>query len=172
MKPTGDEVAHAVGKEASRELAQALERIKHCVGQLTDEQVWWRPDATRNSIANLMLHLCGNVRQHLIAGLAGLVDQRDRPQEFLDRSKRPKAELLRQLEETVSDACKMMEGLSAAELLRLREVQGKNRTGLESIFTSVAHFRGHTQEIIHMTRTQLGKDYRFAGPPPEPAMRE
>jgi hypothetical protein len=27
---------------------------------------------------------------------------------------------------------------------------------------SVAHFRGHTQEIIHQTRMLLGDSYRFA----------
>ena len=39
---TADELATAVGTEAANELASALAKIKHCLGQLTDEQVWWR----------------------------------------------------------------------------------------------------------------------------------
>jgi hypothetical protein len=29
-------------------------------------------------------------------------------------------------------------------------------TGVAAVFDSVPHFRGHTQEIVHMTRLQLG----------------
>jgi hypothetical protein len=31
-----------VGVEAGNELISALARIKHCLGQLTDEQIWRR----------------------------------------------------------------------------------------------------------------------------------
>ena len=37
-----------------------------------------------------------------------------------------------------------------------------------AIFDSVPHFRGHTQEIIHMTRSQLGTAYRIAWTPTTP----
>ena len=45
-----------------------------------------------------------------------------------------------------------------------RRIQGWDVTGLTAIFDSVPHFRGHTQEIIHMTRELLGDKYQFAGP--------
>ena len=38
-------------------------------------------------------------------------------------------------------------------------------TGLEAIFDSVPHFKGHSQEIIHMTRCLLGDEYQFAWVP-------
>lgn len=60
---TADELATAVGTEAASELASALARIKHCVGQLSDEQVWWRSHPSLNSVGNLILHLCGNHRK-------------------------------------------------------------------------------------------------------------
>ena len=68
---TADELATAVGTEAANELTSALAKIKHCLGQLTDEQVWWRSWPSLNSIGNLILHLCGNVRQWIVAGLGG-----------------------------------------------------------------------------------------------------
>jgi hypothetical protein len=79
---TADEVAAAVGTESANELTSALGKIKHCLGQLTDEQVWWRSWPSLNSIGNLILHLCGNVRQWIMAGLGGAADSRDRPAEF------------------------------------------------------------------------------------------
>src|SRR5438552_3239842 len=65
---TADELAAAVGTEAATQLEKALDRIKHCLAQLSDEQVWWRPQPSLNSIGNLILHLCGNVRQWVVSG--------------------------------------------------------------------------------------------------------
>src|SRR6516164_123230 len=100
----GDEVAAAVGSEAANELTSALARIKHCLGQLTDEQVWWRSRPALNSIGNLILHLCGNLRQWVVAGLGGAADSRDRPAEFAERGPLPKEELLRMLEAVLDEA--------------------------------------------------------------------
>jgi hypothetical protein len=45
MMMTADDLAAAVGAEAVNELASALGKIKHCLGQLTDEQSrWWQTD--------------------------------------------------------------------------------------------------------------------------------
>ena len=89
-------------------LSEGIHKIEHCVDQLTDEQVWWRPatpgnrasksgnsSSEMNSIANLMLHLAGNVRQWIISGVGGAKDVRNRPLEFSDHSNRSKAEILR-----------------------------------------------------------------------------
>ncbi len=47
---TADELAAAVGQEAGNELANALGRVKHCLEQLSDEQVWWRSHPAMDSI--------------------------------------------------------------------------------------------------------------------------
>ena len=85
---------------AQETLSEGMHKIEHCAGQLTDDQLWWRPqlaaggDADMNSIANLMLHLAGNVRQWIISGVGGAKDIRNRPLEFSDHSHGPKAEVL------------------------------------------------------------------------------
>lgn len=165
MPPAAEQVAHSVTTEASKELAAALGKIKHCLGQLSDEQVWWRPSESMNSIGNLMLHLAGNLRQWIVSGVGGADDTRDRPSEFAERGPLPKAELLRRLEAAVSEAQAALSRASAAELLRPRRIQGFDVSGIGAIFDSVPHFRGHTQEIIHLTRSQLGDGYRLAWKP-------
>jgi hypothetical protein len=159
---TTDDLAAAVGTEAGNELSNALARIKHCVDQLTDNQVWRRAQPHLNSIGNLILHLCGNVRQWIIAGVGGAADVRDRPAEFAERGPIPRAELLRRLDETVAKAGEVLRQVTAKQLLAVRRIQGFSVTGLAAIFSCAPHFRGHTQEIIHMTRLQLGDAYRFA----------
>ena len=168
MEPSAQDIATAVAKEACDELDAAVRKTKHCLNQLTDRQVWWRPSESMNSIANLILHVCGNVRQWITSGIGGADDTRDRPKEFSERGPVAKDELLRRLDVAVAEAKAALIGASAADLLERRRIQGFDVTGLQAIFESVAHFRGHTQEIVHMTRCQLGNNYEFAFVPKTP----
>jgi hypothetical protein len=162
---TADELAAAVGAAAAHELDSALNRIKHCLGQLNDEQVWRRSQPSLNSIGNLILHLCGNLRQWIVSGVGSAADVRNRPAEFAERGPLPKEELMRSLEAVVEEAQRILAGVDARQLAEVRRIQGFDVTGVAAIFSSVPHFRGHTQEIIHMTRLQLGDAYKFAWTP-------
>jgi uncharacterized damage-inducible protein DinB len=153
---------------AGHQLLEATAKIEHCLNQLSDEQMWWRPTRSQNSIANLLLHLCGNVRQWIISGVGGEPDIRRRPTEFSEQGPISKAELLRRLDDTVQQAARVLKNASTQDLLKHRRIQGSDRTGLTAIFDSVAHFQGHTQEIICLTRMQLGEAYQFNWSPSTP----
>jgi Protein of unknown function (DUF1572) len=161
MNSTADQIAGAVGEAAANELADAFAKIKHCLVQLSDEQVWWRPKPSLNSIGNLILHLCGNLRQWIVCGVGSATDNRDRPKEFSERGPIPKVELLNMLDEIVGHAQAALNALHTDRLLESRRIQATEQTALSAIFDSVPHFRGHTQEIVLMTRLQLGDSYRF-----------
>jgi hypothetical protein len=118
-----------------------------------------------NSVANLLLHLCGNVRQWIINGVTGTHQSRNRPQEFAERGPLPREDLLKLLSSTVNEADRVLSGIASAQLLEPRRIQGFDETVLSAIFDSVAHFQGHTQEIVSLTRMQLGAAYRFAWTP-------
>ncbi len=156
-----DDVAAIYVDAATECLQSGLEKIKHCLGQLDDGQLWWRPHESMNSIGNLLLHLAGNLRQWLDAGVGGTKDTRDRPAEFAQRQPIPRDEILLPLEQTIADAVATMSKLGAKQLVQQRRIQGFDTSVLAAIFDSVAHFRGHVQEIIHMTRCLLGDRYRF-----------
>ena len=161
-----ERLPEAFGYDAGRELDEALRIITHCVTQLTEDQLWWRPSESMNSIANLLLHLSGNVRQWIISGVGGVPDNRQRQREFDERNAIPRSRLLQQIEGTVAEAKTVLADQSAEELLRVRCVQGYDVSGMQAAFHSVSHFRGHTQEVVHMTRCQLGDDYEFDFVPP------
>src|SRR5438270_5126870 len=165
---TADELTAAVGDAASHEMTSALARIKHCLNQLSDEQIWWRAAPGMNSIGNLILRLCGNVRQWIVAGLGGAADVRDRSAEFSEPGPIPKGALLRRLEAVVDEARAALTRQTARQLLEARRIQGFDVTGLAAIFDSVPHFRGHTQEIVGLTRLQLGDAYKLAWAPTTP----
>jgi hypothetical protein len=168
MEPTAKDITAAATSAAVDELDGAVKTIQHCLNQLTDDQIWWRPAASMNSIGNLMLHVCGNVGQWITSSIGGVEDTRDRPKEFSEKGPIAKDELLRRLDVTVTKAKAALAKASPADLLERRRIQAFDVTGLGAIFHSVAHLRGHAQETVHMTRCQLGDDYEFAFVPTTP----
>src|SRR5438874_9845638 len=90
-------------------LAEGMRKVEHCVRQLNEEQVWWRPRPEMNSVGNLMLHLAGNVRQWIVSGVGGARDIRNRPEEFSDRLELPKGNILAMLRSIVREADGVME---------------------------------------------------------------
>src|ERR1700683_1872032 len=58
------------------------DEINRCLEKLSDEQMWHRGGDHENSIANLLLHLEGNLRQWFLHGIDGQPDVRTRDLEF------------------------------------------------------------------------------------------
>ncbi|HUR54453.1 MAG TPA: DUF1572 family protein [Gemmataceae bacterium] len=160
MTDLRNSLTHAIHDE----LDAALSRIAHCVSQLTDDQVWSRERADMNSIGNLVLHLTGNVGQMIVSGIGGVADTRQRQAEFDARGPVPKADLLAGLSAVEGRAKLAFADASDAVLCSPIAVGKYDYTGMQAVIRCVAHFRGHTQEIIHMTRSILGDAYQFAGP--------
>jgi hypothetical protein len=151
--------------EARHTLASALAKITHCLDQLADDDVWWRPFEAENSIQNIVLHLCGNVRQWITSAIGDRPDARNRAAEFSDRREIRKAELLAELRQAVAEASAVLEACPAESLLEPKRVQGFDTTKLAAIFDSVSHFVGHTHQIVYITRLRLGDKYRFQWTP-------
>ena len=161
IRVSGDTVEEAFINAARSRLNSAVHKIAHCVDQLSDEQVWQRPQPEMNSIANLILHLCGNLRQWIVSGVGGAKDHRDRPAEFSDRSMRPKAELLAELRSAIGECHQVMGNVDPRGLLVTRRIQGFDVQLLPAMMDTISHLQGHVQEIIHMTRAIRGSAYRF-----------
>jgi hypothetical protein len=141
--------------------AKGMHKIEHCASQVTDEQVWWRPREDMNSIANLLLHLAGQLRQKAVTNLRQSEDTRHRAGEFSDRSGRSKADLLEILRGVIEEVDTVLATLTAEQLVASRRIQGNDVKVTQALVNTVCHFHGHVQEIIHITREQLGAKYRF-----------
>lgn len=133
-------------------------RISGALAELTDEQLWWRPNEASNSIGNLILHLCGNVRQWLIAGVGGATDTRNRSGEFAERGQFSKNELLTRLQATLNKVDEVLARLEIelanGETPLQREImpQGFSQTVLDSVFHAVEHFSYHTGQIVFIAK--------------------
>jgi uncharacterized damage-inducible protein DinB len=146
---------------AGYRMKESLRMIKICIDQLTEEQVWQKPNETTNSIANLILHLCGNITQYGIASIQGLEDERKRDEEFSTSSGYTKAELIQRLEDTISDAKRAFYDAPLKELLRKRNVQGFNFSGVGNIIHVTEHLSYHTGQIALYTKLLNNQDLGF-----------
>ena len=156
-------------EEAAKTLLGSYSRIEHCLRQLNDQELWWRPRPEMNSIANLMLHLAGNVEQWILAPIENRPAVRNRPAEFAERGPIAKVEVQETLANAVARAAAAIRSLAGDDaLLTPCRVQGHDTNVLAAIFHSVTHFEGHAQEIISMTRQIKGNDYQFLWVPQTP----
>jgi uncharacterized damage-inducible protein DinB len=144
-----------------------LPRLVSCLGQLSSEQIWWRPNDASNSIGNLVLHLTGNVRQWIISGLGGARDVRQRDEEFSERGPLPRRILASHLRRTVVEACDVLAKLTPEDLARTHTIQKYQVTGIEAAFHVAEHFSHHAGQIILLTKMLAGKDLNFTHLPGE-----
>jgi uncharacterized damage-inducible protein DinB len=153
--------------ESRRYLAKEYAvKIRLCLEELSDEDLWWRPHEHANSIGNLLLHLAGNIRQWIVSGVGGAPDTRLRQAEFDERGPLPRDEVLRRLDAALSDTDQVLRALDPAALTQDRQIQGRDTNVFRAIYHVVEHFGMHTGQIAYITKLRTGEDlgfYRDAG---------
>lgn len=142
-------------------VSQYMPRLRKCLEPLSEEQIWWRPNESSNSIGNLILHLNGNVQQWLVDSFNQREDTRDRPAEFAAKGNIPKAKLLETLEWTVREAANALDRMSEEVLITRHEIQGYSVYGLEAVYQVVEHFALHYGQIVYITKMLSDQDLGF-----------
>jgi uncharacterized damage-inducible protein DinB len=138
-----------------------LPRIIECLAQLSEEEIWWRPNAASNSVGNLLLHLCGNMRQWIISGLGGAADIRERDKEFAERGPIVRAALRDELQRTVKESCAVLARLKPGDLTRRYRIQQYDVMGYQAAAQVEEHVAYHLGQIIYVTKLKRGKDLGF-----------
>jgi uncharacterized damage-inducible protein DinB len=139
-----------------------LPKLKHCLEDMHDEDIWWRPNEQSNSIGNLVLHLCGNMKQWIVNSIGGGQFERNRDSEFTERRPIPRAELAATIEMTVKEVDSVLAGLSEdARLLDRFSVQVYSTSRLQAIYHVVEHFSYHLGQILYIYKMRTGRDPGF-----------
>jgi uncharacterized damage-inducible protein DinB len=162
MADTQPDVSHLFLEFSRRKLLDHYwTRLRACVEPLTDEQIWWRPNAASNSIGNILLHLNGNVRQWLVVSFNRWEDDRNRPAEFAAESGLTAAQLLERLGATMNESAAVLDRLTEADLVAPYDIQGYHVTGLEAVYQVVEHFGLHYGQIAYIAKSFVGRDLGF-----------
>jgi hypothetical protein len=150
---------------STSKLTQMSGHIEACLLRLDSEQIWNRGGDAQNSIGNLVLHLCGNVRQWIGWSIGGQPDIRQRDREFVVESKMETAELVAKLNSVVGDAVAILESFPPERLTERVPTQDGERFALEVIYQVVGHFQQHAGQIFFATKLLTGGDLKFYAPP-------
>ncbi len=145
----------------ARTLEQLSGRIHTCLDKLSEEQIWFRAAGHENAVGNLVLHLCGNVRQWIGIAAGDLPDIRERDEEFDAEDGVSRDELKRRLSGTIELAVGLLRAADASKLERIVHIQKYDVTGLEAIFHSVEHFAQHAGQIMFITKNLTSGDLEF-----------
>jgi uncharacterized damage-inducible protein DinB len=136
-------------------------RLKTCLSELDEADIWIRPNKNSNSVGNLILHLSGNIRQWIISSLGYAEDTRQRDSEFAATDGYTKSELAEKLFSIVEEAKKIINKMTPEELLTKRKVQGYLYSGIAIILHVTEHYSYHTGQVIFWTKLLKDKDLGF-----------
>ena len=132
------------------------EQIRECLDQLSDDEIWSRPNEQSNSVGNLVLHLTGSLNHYLNHLLGTLDFHRNRAQEFAERQRIPKNELRRRFDEMVSTAEATCAALKTSRLMEPSTAPEMNRYVVEDLLNIGVHMSTHTGQILWITKSFRG----------------
>ena len=142
----------ALGALRSRITLILPTQIRSCVDELSEEQLWWRPNEQTNSVGNLVLHVSGSMRHYLSRGVGGIEYHRDRPAEFAERGPIPRAQLLATFDETISQAGGILDSFDTSRFLEPTDEQNYVPTVFDLIFNIAIHLATHAGQIVFVTK--------------------
>jgi hypothetical protein len=157
-KSMDSEIARLFLAHSAKQLRQMSGHIELCLNKLTEDEIWSRSSPHANSLGNLVLHLCGNVRQWICAGVGGEPDIRDRDSEFSACGGLGAGPLTARLKQTVEHAIEIIDAVTAERLLKEINPQNRPVTVLEAIYQVVGHFQQHAGQVIFATKLYAGED--------------
>lgn len=128
-------------------------KIAAALRSMPSEKLWWRPHAQANSAGNIVLHLCGNVRQWIVAGVGGAPDVRDRDAEFTAVDGWSREALVAELYASCAAARDVLTMLTPESLGDTRRIQGRDTSVFSAIYHVVEHFSGHTGQVILLAKS-------------------
>lgn len=102
---------------SSKRLLHLYSCIESCLNELSEEQIWDREGDHENAVGNLVLHLCGNLREFIMVGIGSQPNTRQRDLEFSTRGGMSPNELQNRLRTTVTEATTPINGLRNTRLL-------------------------------------------------------
>lgn len=125
---------------------------------MTDEQLNWRPGNAGHSVSTLIRHIDGNIKERIHKGIRQGTYLRNRDEEF-----KPiyvsKAELEKMVFDQFQFVIDTVSQMSEESFQKTQLVRGRERTNLEVLYQSAAHFSEHMGQILYIAKMCLRDEY-------------
>lgn len=146
-------------------MADLLRRATEAMRQMDDEIINWRPNEASNSVANLVIHLDGNLLQFTASAIAGGPNRRDRDGEFNDRGWMSRDQAIERLTAAVARTDKALAELAPERFGESVTWYAKQMPLLELALVITTHLGEHVGQILYIGKMRMGDDYRVVSIP-------
>lgn len=147
-----DALQYTLASLAARVTRVFPAQIRTAVNALSDEQLWWRPNESSNSIGNLVLHLSGSLDLYLNRNIGGMEFVRDRNAEFSERRPIPKADLLARFDAMVANAERTFSALTVERLSDPSPEPRMSTLVIEDLINIAVHLSNHAGQIVWIAK--------------------
>jgi hypothetical protein len=139
----------AAGLEARfKKLAGA---VRDLAAPLSDAQFWTKPFPFGNSFGHLVLHLTGNLNYYIGAQIAGTGYVRDRPREFSETARPPKAEVLQKFDDAIAVVLQTIRSQSPEDWTAAYTATGSDaRDRFDMVLQCASHLHHHVGQMIYL----------------------
>ena len=168
LTPMPDQISEVFLSASVKRMQLSEDDINRCLDKLSDAQMRCRGGDHENSIANLLLHLEGNLRQWFLHGIDGQPDVRVRDEEFTLSPSQPCEEIRRRFAAILAECRSVIGSLPPERLLEVINPQPTGILGpmtiLEAIYRIVGHLQLHQGQIILLAKQLTGADLDLSLP--------
>jgi len=128
---------------------------------LSHEELWYCVNRQTPSIGSLIIHLCGNARQWVVAGIGGKDDIRDRASEFIPHPSIRRTDLIFVLENLKTQLNDALKNVNEKNLQQPITIQGIDETYFSVMIHVLEHFSYHTGQITTLTKVLTQKSTNY-----------
>lgn len=130
------------------------------LNQLSEEQLFWRPSETDNSIAIIINHLAGNMRSRWTNFLTedGEKSWRNRDEEF-ENPPQTKKELLLLWEKGWNVLFEALNEINDSNFATLIKIRNQDHTITEAVNRQLAHYASHVGQIVFLGKMIKKEDW-------------
>ncbi len=126
-------------------------RIRELAGPLSDEQFWIKPFPYGNSFGHLVLHLTGNLNYYVGAQIAQTGYVRDRPREFAETARPPKAETLKKFDDAIDVVLRTIRSQSPEDWSKPYTAVGSDSPDrFDMVLQCATHLDHHIGQMIYL----------------------
>jgi len=127
-------------------------QIRTCLGTLSEEQIWWRPNEQANAVGNLVLHLIGSNHYYLEHVIGEHALNRDRDAEFTARATRTKVQIQADWDASVGRTAAVLHRLDPSQMTQSTERTGRSTTFAQILLHVTHHNAAHMGQIVWITK--------------------
>jgi len=144
------------------------ELAEKAMAQLSDEQLFWQPDAESNSIYLIVKHLNGNMLSRWTDFLTtdGEKEWRNRDEEFVDdgmkklKDEHMRGNLMKIWDEGWKCLFDTLNTLTENDLGKIVKIRNEEHSVMEAINRQVAHYSSHIGQIIFIAKMLKSEEWK------------